>query len=189
VAIYTDFFVASEEELRSAFPHRFPVAKRPKTRKATHPITGEPLAVKEWGPAEPFPELPKAVRYPSKAEAKAVSRLPHAQFKSIDQLKLATLQAILTGGDALGLMEGLCHPALMAPGDENSGLFRLPKSWVEAVAGIEKAGPVAKTWAATDECQADNLTARDAAEVVEALRDLAEMSLAEAKGMFLWVNV
>jgi hypothetical protein len=189
VAIYTDFFVTSEDELRAAFPYRFPVAKRPKTHRGRNPFTGQVQVVKEWGPAEPFPELPEGVTYPSKAEVKAVHRFPLAQFKGVDQVKLATLQALVSGGELQSHIEELCRPALVAPGKETSFLYRLPLAWVEAIAGIKKVAPLAKDWAATEECQLDNWTAKDASEVIGSLRELAKRAVAESKGMFLWVNM
>jgi len=189
VAIYTDFFVASEDELQAAFPFRFPVAKRPKSRRVRNPFTGQDQAVKEWGPAQPFPELPEGITYPSEVEAKAVRRFPLVQWKGVDQIKLATLQALVGGGEVQSLIRELCRPALVAPGDENSTLFRLPPAWIEAVAGIKKVAPVAKKWAATEELQLDHWKTKDAAEVIESLRELARRAVAESKGMFLWINL
>jgi hypothetical protein len=189
MAVYTDFFVASEEELRRAFPHRFPVAKRPKTRKVRNPFTGQMQSVKEWGPAKPFPALPKGITFPNKEEAKAVRKFPLVQFKGIDPVKLATLWTIIDGGELESIIEELCRPALVAPGDDCSILLLLPQAWIRAVAEIEKLGPVAKKWATTEECRLDNWNAKDASEVIAALQKLAEYALTESKNMFLWVNV
>ena len=83
-----------------------------------------------------------------------------------------------------------CHPtALVAQGAEANGLFRLPLAWIETVAGIEKVGPMAKKWAATEEFQLESWKAKDAAEIIESLRGLAKKALAESKGMFLWINM
>jgi hypothetical protein len=188
MAIYTDFFVASEEELRATFPRRVPVAERPVERESRNPFTGESWKVKEWVPAEPFPELRGGTTYPRPSGVEAVRRLPLAQWKKVDQVKLATLQQFLAGGEFQPTIEALFRPALVAPGDEDSKLFRLPREWVEAVAGIDAVGPLAEAWAATEECRLDNWSVEDAAEVIVSLRDLARRALAESKGMFLWVN-
>jgi hypothetical protein len=189
VAIYTDFFIASEEELRAAFPNRFAVANVPTLREARNPFTGQTRMIEEWGPAQPLPRVSAGITYPSEAEMQAVSQLPIVRFKGVDIVKLAALQSITSGGDLQSQIGALCCPALVAPGDENSPLFRLPRPWIEAVAGIENVDTVATKWASTEECQLDRWNAKNAAQAIEALRTLARRSKGESKGMFLWVNM
>src|SRR3712207_4278311 len=93
----TDFFIATEAELQAAFPLRYPVAARPKSRKVKNPFTGEPMTVREWGPAEPFPTDREPPPLPDRAELKAVQRQPLAQFKRVDPAKLASLHSLVTG--------------------------------------------------------------------------------------------
>lgn len=76
MSILTDFFIATEEELVAAFPLRYPVAKRPKSRKTKNPFTGEAVTVEERGTRNLSHQQPKGVTYPSKDEGKAVRRLP-----------------------------------------------------------------------------------------------------------------
>ena len=187
MGLLTDFFVASEDELQAAFPHRYPVAAKPTVKKAKNPFTGEPITVQEWNPAKPFPK--KTVPVPRDEEFRAVQRLPLAQFKNVDNVKLAQLYCVLTGAEFSDVIGDLGRPALVAPDDETTPLFRLPADWIKTVAGIDKLPAVAKAWAATEECQADGFTAKDTKEVAEALRALARKAIADGKGMFLWMNV
>ncbi len=141
MAIYTDFFVASETELRRAFAHRFPVADQPVERVVRNQFTGQTRKIKEWPPAEAFPKPPEGTMFPNKDEVEAVRRLPFVQWKGVDQVKLAKLQQLVAGGEYESMIDALCRPALLAPDDGNSSLFRLPQAWIEAVAGIEICHP------------------------------------------------
>lgn len=188
MAIYTDFFIATEEELLAAFPFRYPVAKRPKRRKTKNPFTGEAVTVETWEPAKPYPPQPPDTIYPSREELLAVQKLPCVQFKGADPVKLASLWSILGGGETLELVNEF-RPALLAPNAESSFLNRLPLAWCTAIAGIEAVAPIARLWATTDELKFDRWKLTDAREVIKALQELAIRAIAESKGMFLWVNV
>lgn len=189
MAIYTDFFIATEEELLAAFPLRYPSAKRPKARKGKNPLTGKAVTVMEWGPAKPFPPTPDEVTYPNRDEWEAVAHLPLVQMKSVDPYTLSLLWEILGGGDSDALLDDILRPALVAPEAYSSMLYRLPQAFIEAVAGIEKVAPVVKAWVATEELKFDKWKVADARAVIEQLQELAKRAIAESKGMFLWMNV
>lgn len=189
MAIYTDFFVATEAELAAAFPHRFPVAKKPKRRRIKNPFTGEPQVVEEWGPERPFPELPAGITYPNKDEAKAVKRLHLVQYKGVDQVKLSTLQQLIRGGEFLRYIRDLERPALVAPEDGSSMLLRIPPDWAEVLAAVEDVPALAGRWTGTEELRLDGWGVEDAEEVIAALQRLARQAVAESKSLYLWINL
>jgi hypothetical protein len=177
MGLETDFLVASEQELETAFPGWVP--PRPKMSKD-----------KTWAPSRPFPKLGKSPREVHKAELAAFQNLPHAQFKGVDPVKLGTLQAILCGGEPLVGTED--RPALLAnPKDADEWLLRLTDALVHGLAGLTKPQlkAAAKRWSETEELQADGWSARDAASVIEPLSELAKTATGEKKSMYVWVRL
>jgi hypothetical protein len=177
MSLETDFLVASEQELEAAFPGWVP--PRPKMSKD-----------KTWAPSRPFPTPGKAPRAVYKAEMAALQKLPHAQFKGVDPVKLGTLQAILCGGDQLLGLED--RPALLAnPKDADEWLLRLTDALVHGLAGLTKPQlkAAAKRWSETEELQADGWSARDAASVIEALSELAKRATDEKKNVYVWMRL
>jgi hypothetical protein len=189
MAVYTDFFIASDDELKAAFPNRFPVADNPVIEEVMIQSTGEKRLIRVWQSAQPFPEIDPTVTYPSKEEAIAVQRLPLVQFKNVDPVKLAMLQQILVGGEFDELIEGLLRPALIAPGDDNSMLYCLPSTLVDALAVIDDQQVVAQHWCETEELVLDGWSTEDASEIIGALHDFAKEAKTAGKNLYLWVNL
>ena len=177
MSLEADFLVASEQELQAAFPGWVP--PRPRMSKD-----------KTWAPSRPFPKSGKSARAVYKAEMAAVQKLPHAQFRRVDPVKLGTLQAILRGGDQLLGVED--RPALLAnPKEADEWLLRLTDALVHGLASLSKPEfrAAAKQWAETEELQADGWSARDAASVIEALSGLAKRASNEKKNVYVWMRL
>jgi hypothetical protein len=177
MSLDTDFLVASEPELQAAFPGWVP----PRPRKSKD---------RTWAPSRPFPAPGKSPRAICKAELAAVQKLPHAQFRRIDPVKLGTLQAILGGGDQLLGIEN--RPALLAnPNEADEWMLRLTDALVQGLASLTKQQrrAAARRWAETAELQADRWFAKDAASVIEALSELAKRASAEQKNVYVWIRL
>jgi hypothetical protein len=178
VGLETDFFVASDEQLEAAFP----AWVRPKPKQK---VDGT------WAPSRPFPDLGKSPNAIYKAEMAAMKKLPHAQFKGIDPVKLGLLQSIVGGGEGeIGIED---RPALLAnPGKDDSldeWMNPLNQALIQGLAGLtkEKLKTAAKRWSETDELQ--GWSTKDAAEVIERLSDLAKRANEEKKNMYLWMRL
>jgi hypothetical protein len=186
MSILTDFFIASDKELAAAFPDRVPPKPEPAVRQSKNPFTGEPMTTREWLPAKPFPKRKKGAN--TADETEAVRKLRHVLATHVDNVKLAQLHCLLTGAKFADVISDFCRPALVAPDDVVSEVFVMPAEWVRALATLDKVAPVAKKWAATEECRTDGITAGDTAEVIESLRELARESIAKEKRFFLWLS-
>jgi hypothetical protein len=177
MSLETDFFVASVEQVEAAFPGWVP-PKPTKTKQQT------------WVPSRPFPKSGKTPRAIHKAEMAALHKLPHAEFKRVDPVKLGTLQAMLCGGELLLGIED--RPALLAnPQEADEWMLRLTDALVQELAGLTKAQrkALAKRWSETEEFQVEGWAAEDAALVIEALSDLASKATQEQKSVYVWMRL
>lgn len=184
----TDVFVASSEELRATFPGRVPVKPEPITRITKNPFTGKPMAAKEWVPAELFPENHCEWVW-SQHEREGVRRLPHREYKGLDWLMLAELWTQLRGGDWQTHLDALTRPALLAPGDQEDWVNRVPDDLVSALAALLEVQimEVADSWSRCEVFQASNWSPTDASEVLVALCELAKTASDSQRGLYLWV--
>ncbi|HEV3257856.1 MAG TPA: hypothetical protein VG013_13305 [Gemmataceae bacterium] len=177
MSLETDFLVASQPELEAAFPGWVP--PRPRVSKD-----------KTWAPSRPFPILGKSHRAVFKAEMAALQKLPHAQFRRVDPVKLGTLQAIVCGGEQLVGVED--RPALLVnPKEADEWLLRLTDTLVHGLARLTRPQlkAAAKRWLETEELQADRWSARDAASLIEALSELAKRASDEKKNLYVWMRL
>jgi hypothetical protein len=177
MSLETDFVVASEEQLGAAFP-------------AWVPPKPEPTKENTWVPPRPFPKSGKSPSAIYKAEMAAFQKLPHAQFKGVDPVKLGTLQAILGGGQRLLGVED--RPALLCnPREGDEWLLRLTDALVQGLAGLTKRRlkAVARRWSETEELQAAGWAAKDAVAVIEALGDLARKAAEGKKNVYVWMRL
>lgn len=180
MGLLTDFFVASEEEVKAAFPTWLAVAAK-KNRETINPFTGEKLLT--WGPAEP-----QKSKRPKKGKLFDIRPFPHCQYKRVDLIKLATLMELTCGISFKKSLNALEKPALIDPASDEQGLHRLPANLSEALAGLtDKAGKAtAKKWSQTEELQLDEFSQDDAHEIVQSLRKLSVVAQKEGKGLFTW---
>jgi hypothetical protein len=193
----TDFFVASPEELEAAFPTYLPVADEPVMRERVNPFTQERVQVREWVPA------PGAARRtpPAKKKGKSSGRgtglthdinaLPHAEWKRVHVVELATLWATWPGVDYLEAVDALAQakPPLVQSDDRpESGLMQLPNAFVEALAAMDDktVKAKAKLWGKTEEWTAVGATANDLTEILSKLKELAHTAITQRKNLYSW---
>jgi hypothetical protein len=130
-------------------------------------------------------------------EARAVAedpapcrRWPGIGAPGLDQVKLATLWAVLSGA-AFGdhLLEAFAPLEEVSP--DGPWVFRVPPPLVEGLAALEagRAADVASAWAATDELVVDGWEAAEARERLDALRGVARAASAARKPLLMWVRL
>jgi hypothetical protein len=190
MGLLTDFFVASEAELKAAFPTWVPVADKPQEVERVNPFTGKAQKVRSWVPAAPFPSKKKGGEV--KENRPAFRKLPQCQFKRVDTVKLAKLQHALCGGKFETTHDEIVRPALLCEGDGGPWLHQLPKPLVAALAAISSKkdlDKIAKQWSETEEARADGFKTKDCAEVIQSLSDLAKRAIKDEKNLYLWVSL
>ncbi len=178
----TDFFVASPDELAAVLPGWLLVADEPSTREVQNPFTGQKQIATYWPPAiDPPQNIDRESRSPD------YKHLSHVEFKRIDHVKLAQLNAILAGGEFLDKMNQFNRPALIDPAQtDETGLHRLDDEFVAALAAINEPKTTAEQWAATEEMQLDQFTVDDCDSVLRELNRLAQDANTSGKGLYFW---
>jgi hypothetical protein len=192
MGILTDLFVASSEELRASFPYRVPVNPEPIIRMSKNPFTGKPTTIKQWAPSEPFPgDWQSQSLKTAEHERNSFRGLPHREYKGVDWLMLSALWIQLRGGDMDEHMDFLTRPALLAPGDPDDWVHRLPDDLVSALADLPQAdvSRVAVGWASCEELDGARWTPADACEVLVGLCELSKTAVTAQKGLYLWVGL
>lgn len=132
MATYTDFFVATDEELRRAFPGWGRTLAEPRViTRAVHSLAAGRIALptrREWDdPADP----PR-----DDAPPPDLGRLEVVQMKSVDQLKLAQLLCGALGETFDAALTECSRPGLIAPPSVAGALElgRLPPRVVDLLA-------------------------------------------------------
>jgi hypothetical protein len=180
MGVSTDFFVASEEELRRCFPDWHLVTGRRIPRQLPNPFKpGETRLVWDWERGNPAVEGIAAI-YPY-----PIKQLPHVLLKNIDPVKLAQLQQLLNGGEFQEALDAMCVPALIPPGKSEASLMRLPENFIRALADTENVHDLAQRWSQTEEMLADNWPIDVVRETILGLKDVASLALSQRKGLFL----
>ena len=184
---YTDFFLATPDDLRRAFVGwRRPLPQRVERQRLSL-FTRKPMTMLSWVPdpadtpaPAPFPEVTLGAR---------LGRFPVAPFKGLDPLSLGELVATALGEDAWreGFADGSVPPPLVSPdADDSHFLAELPAAFVTAVAALtaDDVARVADAWAQAALC---GWEAQDYADVLTELRALAARGLREGKGLYYWM--
>ena len=117
------------------------------------------------------------------------ARFPTVEGKSIDPLKLATLEAILRGQETYTYVASIQEP-LQDWGEQF--VCRFPDTLVAALAQLQPSNmlQVAAAWAATEEWQLDNPTSEaisGLADLIASYSDLAQRAQRESKSMYMWI--
>lgn len=143
MAIYTDFFLATDEELRRAFPGWGEPLAVPREEMRRNPFTGAARAYPSWiDPARPPSE---------DAPPPDLGALPRVEMKSVDTLVLAQLLVSVRGEALDAALDALCRPPLVAPASMEGALelCRLPDRLVALLASEGEArATVAAKWEA-----------------------------------------
>jgi hypothetical protein len=173
MAIYTDFFLATQSELQQAMPLRVP--PKDKTEKdASTPAW-------QWEPMNPYSPEALAMEFPTEKESKAVEEFDVISLKNVTPDILEQLHQIL-GGEADEFNEAISRPPLMAPGEyPYGGLFQVPPPFVTILAEL----PEKRLAATTEEWLGD----KKAKPALVALRKMAKTAIELEKKMYLWMVV
>lgn len=191
MGIISDFFVASEEELRATFPYRVAVKPEPVISTMSNPFTGETVTSKQWMPAEPFSEDWTSPGKILETELAAFRKLPNKQYGDVDQIKLASLATLLCDDDWEMYMDVLSRPALLAPEDIDSWIHRLPDTMVSKLASLQdsQVSELAVAWGDTEESDISSWPPSDVLEVIKTLCELAKLAVDSQKGFYFWIGL
>ncbi len=164
MAIYTDFFLASTEELQEACPLRVPAS-------------GDP----PWRPSKPFSDEALAADFPTVAECEALKEFVYYEQKNLLPDRLEELHLML-GGDESQIWAVLHRPPLMVPGQNPFGdIFQLPSDFVRGLAELpqDRVAAIAEEWLGDKKTKG----------AVNSLRKMARKAIEQAKNMYLLVLV
>ena len=119
-----------------------------------------------------------------------LGHLPHVEFKSVDHVKLATLQSLLCKHSFEKAIDEIGKPVDLVPTtpDAEFGVHRLPEPLVDSLAALSEEGiaTTAKWWATTEELKLDRFSADDAKGVLRELHRLASIAKKDKKGLYLY---
>ncbi len=111
------------------------------------------------------------------------------ESKGIGAVKIATLQALLTGQT---FDEAFCeYDHAISASEEGPWLIRLPDMLTERLAELDESAleRVAEELAAAEEFERDGWPQEAVHTFLEALADLANVGLANESALFLWVGL
>jgi hypothetical protein len=167
MGILTDFFVANDQQLAAVFTGWRRVADEPVERQIKNPFTGQMQIAREWLPLKPVGEG-------ELADIPNIRQLPHAEWKGIDPVKLATLNELLTGKSVSEAVDDLMKPAVVHPTNDETSLHEVPRSLTVAIQALsdDDLQNVAVKWQQTEEMQSDRFPVEMCADVLQSLRRL-----------------
>lgn len=189
MGILTDFFVASQDELITIFNGWLPVSAE-KNREYVNPYTGETQL--DWGPDpdafEKWKESQKKLFKKRGVQPIDYSQYPHAHYKQVDLVKLATLYSILTGIQFEEAIDQLAKPALINPLNEDQGLHCISLEFTKSLAEVndDTLRINAGKWAQTEELEMDGFTEDDALSIIDSFNNLAKVALEQGKHLYHW---
>ncbi len=165
MAVYTDFFLASADELQKACPLRVPTCSL------------QP----PWRPARPFSNEAKAAEFPTNEECEAIKRFVYYERKGLLPHILEELHLLL-GGQEDQFTAEFGKPPLMVPGDNPfGGICQLPSEFVHLLAGIpqNRMASIAEEW----------LDTKQAKSTVAFLQKMAKAAVDQNQNMYLVIIV
>jgi hypothetical protein len=131
------------------------------------------------------------------ADAEAVAedaapsrRWPGLDAGGLDQVKLAILWAILSGGELRDALVEAFTPLAEVSAD-GPWVFRVPSDLVAALAGLEagRAGTVAAAWSGAEELQLEDRDPDDVRRLLDGLRGVARAAQAARKPLLMRVSL
>jgi hypothetical protein len=173
MGVLTEFFVASEDELKMVFDGWLPVASEKhvvgtnrQTGKIFYDWGPDPDALKRWQTlqaeklANRAASGSKVLRWLDRLFGPSssynpyynpmvdFSMLPHACFKAVTLTCLADLYSDLTGIQYDEAREQIEKPVLISPWSEDEGLYCLPQAFTEALVELDtdSINQMAKRW-------------------------------------------
>lgn len=182
MGVLTDFFVADPEELRLAFPAWHTVADQPRKQEVENPFTGKMQLVTIWDPqARPTKEVSDQERLGD------FRRFPHAEFKSIDIVKLSVLQSLISETLYVENLQQFDRPALIDPWESGeTGVECFGGDFVASLSSLDerKLQDVAIQWAATEEMENDGISAEHCEMVIYELVRLAKFATETRRNLY-----
>jgi hypothetical protein len=130
-------------------------------------------------------EAAEVARAPAPSE-----RWPGMDLEGLDQVKLASLWALLAGREfRVETIEEFA--ALHEVAEDGPWVFRFPAPLAQLLADLDdvRAAKVARAWAETDELALDERDEASVADVLRELRALARSAQAERKALLLWMSL
>jgi hypothetical protein len=203
MAIYTTFFLAHPEELRSGFPGWKPPLPAPVRREFRHPFTKELVTIEtrepEWPEEEQGSATPqyRAVAIQGRYEDYLEGRLPdfvkekyHWAAKGLTEIELEPLLR------AVGVSAELQVP-IYGPPSSGAVLRELPQEFISKLPASDRLG-VAQRWAAemstpehthsvTGNKLSDGWTTEEASQILEPLLALARQASSNQR-MYLLIE-
>ncbi len=181
MSILTDFFVANDDQLAMIFPGWLRVSDSPIERDVKNPFTGESQRIKEWPPVNPIGDG-------TLVEIPDVRKSPHAEWKGIGTVELATLNELLTGKTVRETLDSMSKPALVHPTTDETGLDEVPRDLTSALRNLSDHAieNVAAKWQQIEEMQSGQLTVEICKEILQSLRGLAMGVASDQRIYLLW---
>lgn len=193
MGVLTDFFLATEAELRAHYPAwRVPLAE-PKRAPMKNPFTGETVEAVVWDPEPDSPvEDPGPPGPPS----------PSIDMKGLGLTSVCSLLEIVCGGGK-DVEERFYRLALIGP-EEGPWINALPSPFAAKLASLDAAGlaRVAASWTAVEQAdlagieneptRARMLASHDARhwrEVLDELAAFARLAVAQGRDMYVWTSL
>jgi hypothetical protein len=184
---YTDFFIATRDDLRRAFVGwRRPLPEQEEQR-TVNPFTKAPTTALRWvpDPADDHDVDP----LPGHSLGDRLLAFPTVPLSDLNPLLLGALVAVALDDDAwfARFAHGSEAPPLVAPeGDEPHFLAELPEAFVKRVASWSDADlrQVAASWAQSERI---NWSPEECADVLGELRELAARGLRERRQLYYWM--
>jgi hypothetical protein len=181
MGVLTDFFVANDDQLATVFPGWLRVGDTPIEREVKNPFTGEIQRIKEWTKGKP-------VGNGKLADVPDIRQLPHAEWKHIGTVELATLNELLTGKPVRETLDAMSKPALMHPNTDETGLDELPRELTEALRQLSDHSleNIAARWQQTEEIESSGFTVAICNEILQSLRGLVLDAAPDKRIYLLW---
>lgn len=190
MALYADFFLATEEELRRAFVGwRRPAPERVE-RQRNNPFTGVPITLHVWAPDPTDHAAFEPYRGATLGER--VGFLRPLAMNNIDPLLLGEWVAAVVGDETWKelLGDGSRPPPLVAPDDDDAiTLIMLPPAFAENVArfNAEDFARVAEVWSCSDWTTDAGLDAEGCVGLLEELRRYIQSWGGDGKRLYYYV--
>ena len=111
-------------------------------------------------------------------------RLETVEAKGLSEVNFATLGEILGRGTYEDLVDQFTATGLAD--NDDVGLYRLPRDFRDALAGLVDVGSAARRWVATEELRMDEWQFEDGERVLREVSALARRAREEQRELWYW---
>jgi hypothetical protein len=180
MGVLTDFFRATEVELRAHYPGwKVPLAQ-PLRKPGINPFSKKPIEVLSW---DPSPDKPVTASGPSRPPS------PSIDLKGLGHTSVASLIAIVHD-PSKDIADRFYGGALLGP-DDGPWVHELPAAFVAKLAALDAAAldTAAKRWTDVEAEDGSGTTYRQWRRVLDELARFARATVAERKNMYMWVSL